>query len=538
MGKIAKLTVHPSYRIGKISPRLYSSFLEPIGTMVNGTMYNPKHPTADEQGFRRDIIDALKATPNPAVRLPGGNFVSGWDWKDSIGPKEQRKAHLDLAWHQYIPNDVGHDEYLQWAEKIGTEPLYTLNLGTAGINDAVYCVEYTNHEGGTWWSDLRRKNGHEAPYGVKLWYLGNEMDGPWQVGSWERDPRGYGIKANEISKAIKWVDGSIETGVCGSSAPFMAHFPEWDLKVMQECYESVDYLSIHHYHSAAPGDFGALLGGSLYYEDFINTESAMLDYVQAKCRSPKKVMISFDEYGAMSRPPREYRYGYGPHNLYADHYVFNPDRKYIRHDPDNMFPGRPPMRRRGDMIGALGNTSVLLAFLRHADRVKVGCQTGGLGTLVSSDREHTWRSAGFYPFTQLMRYGQGESLRVAVDCDTFDIPAYMVDDNSQYPEKEGVPFVDAAAAFNEEKGELNVFVINRRWDGSETLELDASAFEGYAFKEHIEMYSEDLSAANTWENPEAIVPKVNSAAVCENGRVKTELKSLSWNVLRFEKTAE
>ena len=196
------------------------------------------------------------------------------------------------------------------------------------------------------------------------------------------------------------------------------------------------------------------------------------------------------------------------------------------------------MRRRGDMIGALGNTSVLLAFLRHADRVKVGCQTGGLGTLVSSDREHTWRSAGFYPFTQLMRYGQGESLRVAVDCDTFDIPAYMVDDNSQYPEKEGVPFVDAAAAFNEEKGELNVFVINRRWDGSETLELDASAFEGYAFKEHIEMYSEDLGAANTWENPEAIVPKVNSAAVCENGRVKTELKSLSWNVLRFEKTAE
>ena len=138
MGKIAKLTVHPSYRIGKISPRLYSSFLEPIGTMVNGTMYNPKHPTADEQGFRRDIIDALKATPNPAVRLPGGNFVSGWDWKDSIGPKDQRKAHLDLAWHQYIPNDVGHDEYLQWAEKIGTEPLYTLNLGTAGINDAVY----------------------------------------------------------------------------------------------------------------------------------------------------------------------------------------------------------------------------------------------------------------------------------------------------------------------------------------------------------------------------------------------------------------
>lgn len=163
MPKKATVTLHPAFRIGEISPRLYGAFLEPIGTMVNGSMYNPKHPTADDKGFRRDYIDALKKTPLPAVRLPGGNFVSGWDWKDSIGPMEQRKAHLDLAWRQYIPNDVGHDEYLQWAERVGFEPLYTINLGTGDINDAIYITEYTNHEGGTYWSDLRRKYGHEAP---------------------------------------------------------------------------------------------------------------------------------------------------------------------------------------------------------------------------------------------------------------------------------------------------------------------------------------------------------------------------------------
>lgn len=532
---VTKITLHPSFKIGAISKRLYSSFLEPIGTMVNGTMFNPKHPSADSQGFRTDIIEALKKTPNPAVRLPGGNFVSGWDWKDSIGPMESRKAHLDLAWHQYIPNDVGHDEYLQWAEKIGTEPLYTLNLGTAGINDAVACVEYTNHEGGTWWSDLRRKNGHEAPYGVKLWYLGNEMDGPWQVGSWERDPKGYGIRANEISKAIKWVDGSIETGVCGSSAPFMAHFPEWDLTVMQECYEAVDYLSIHHYHSAAPGDMGALLGGALYYEDFINTECAMLDYVQAKCRSPKKMMISFDEYGAMPRKPRDYRYGYGIHNLYADHYVFSPDRKFVRHDPDNMFPGRPPMPRRGEMTGALGNASILLAFLRHADRVKVGCMTGGLGTLVSSDKEHTWRGAGYYPFTQLMQYGQGVSLMPSVSGDTFDIPGYMVDDNSQYPTKEGVPFIDCAAAYREDSSEAAIFLINRDWQNARSVEIDISGFEGYTLKEHLELYSDDLDAYNSFEEPDKIIPKKNTASKCENGKITCELKSLSWNVIRIAK---
>lgn len=146
MEKEAKITVHPSFEIGEISPRLFSTFLEPIGTMVNGTMYNPKHPTADEQGFRKDVIEALKSTDMPAIRLPGGNFVSAWDWKDSIGPKEQRKVHLDPAWYQYITNEVGHDEYLQWAEKVEAEPMYTINLGTGGIRDAMDIVEYTNHE--------------------------------------------------------------------------------------------------------------------------------------------------------------------------------------------------------------------------------------------------------------------------------------------------------------------------------------------------------------------------------------------------------
>ncbi len=247
MGKRAVITVHPLYKIGEISQRLYGAFLEPIGTMVNGTMFQPHHPTADENGFRTDVIEALKDAELPAVRLPGGNFVSGWDWKDSIGPKEQRKVHLDLAWHQIYTNDVGHDEYLKWAKLIGTEPMYTINLGSErNLNDAVYLTEYTNYSGGTYWSDLRRKYGQEDPYGVKLWYLGNEMDGPWQIGSWELNPGGYGIHANEISKAMKWVDGSIETAVCVSCSPLICHYPEWDMAVLEKCYDSVDYVSMHY----------------------------------------------------------------------------------------------------------------------------------------------------------------------------------------------------------------------------------------------------------------------------------------------------
>ena len=238
MAKRARITIHPDFSIGEISPRLFSAFLEPIGTMVNGTMYNPKHPTADEQGFRGDFIEGLKKSGLPAVRLPGGNFVSAWQWKDSIGPKDQRKVHLDPAWYQYITNEVGHDEYLQWAEKAGTAPLYTVNLGTGTMQDAMDIVEYTNHEGGTYWSDLRRKYGHEKPYGVDTWYLGNEMDGHWQLGSWEKDPRGYGVLCHETSKAMKWIDPTIKTAACGSSASFMEHFPEWDEKVLDQCYIS------------------------------------------------------------------------------------------------------------------------------------------------------------------------------------------------------------------------------------------------------------------------------------------------------------
>lgn len=535
MAKKAKVTLHPGFPIGEISPRLYGAFMEPIGTIVNGSMYNPKHPTADANGFRQDFINALKEAELPALRLPGGNFVSGWEWKDSIGPMEKRKAHLDLAWHQYIPNDVGHDEYLQWAEKIGTEPMYTINLGTGRILDAIHIAEYTNHEGGTYWSDLRKEYGREKPYGVKTWYLGNEMDGPWQIGSWEKDPKGYGVLANEVSKAMKWVDGSIETAVCASSSPFLSHYPQWDLEVLQECYNAVDYLSMHHYHTAAPGNYAQLLGGSAYIEDYINTEIALCDFVQAKMRSPRKMMLSFDEYGAMMRPVEGIQHpGWGPYNLYHSHYKFSPEDKYIRHDPDNMQDNRRWFSV-GDMVGALGSASVLLAFLRHADRVKIGCMTSGLAALCATDHDHVWKTASYYPFHQLMEYGKGTSLRVSVESETFDLPAYAVNDTSQYPSKEGLPFVDTAAAYDEDNGTLTLFAINRDWEGDTQVELDVSAFEGYRFVEQIQLYSDDMDAKNTYEAPDTIQPTISETAKEENGIVSATLKRLSWNVFRFQK---
>ena len=307
--KKTKLTIHPSFKVGEISPKLFGAFLEPIGSMVNGSMYNPKHPEADDLGFRKDFMKGLREGGLPSVRLPGGNFVSGWRWKDSIGKKENRKQNIDMAWFQYIPNDVGHDEYLQWAERTGFEPMYTINLGTGDINDAIDIVEYTNFKGGTYWSDLRRANGHEDPYGVKVWYLGNEMDGPWQIASYEKDPRGYGILAHETSKAMKWTDPNIETAACVSSSPFLSHYPEWDRKVLEECYETVDYISLHHYHSAPIGNIGALMAGIQAYEKYIDTEIALSDYIQTKLRVKKQMKLSLDEYGCWMNVEKGGPYG-------------------------------------------------------------------------------------------------------------------------------------------------------------------------------------------------------------------------------------
>jgi len=531
--KKAKITIHPDYRIGEISPRLFGAFLEPIGSMVNGSMYNPKHPTADEQGMRQDFYQALKETGLPAVRLPGGNFISGWQWKDSIGPRDQRKVHMDPAWFQIIPNDVGHDEYLQWAEKAGAEAIYTVNLGTGTMQDAMDCVEYTNVSGGTWWSDLRKKNGHEKPYGVKTWCLGNEMDGPWQVASWEKNPKGYGVLARETSKAMKWIDPKIETIACASSSPFLNHYPDWEKDVLEECYDAVDYISLHHYHHAPPDMPQALLAGYQAFEDYICTEIALCDFMRTKLRAKKTMKIALDEYASFIRPRGEAHQGLGGRQNLEMFGLFNPERKYVRHDPDDWSTRRMPPSDH-EMLHALGTASTMLVMLRHADRITIGCATGGINDLCRTSREHVWKGASYYPFIQMIKWAKGVSLECVTDCECYDVPGYAADDMNQYGGFTGVRTIQAAAALNEEKGELSVFVINADLENEQEMSLDLRGFDGWKLAEHIEMTAED-GVSNSWEHPDNILPLANRETKMEKGIVTAALKKSSWNVFRFSK---
>ena len=530
--KKATLTLHPDYRIGDISPRLFGAFLEPIGSMVNGSMYNPKHPEADGQGMRRDFYRGVKEAGLPAVRLPGGNFVSGWQWKDSIGPAAERKTHLDPAWFQVIPNDVGHDEYLQWAEKAGAEAIYTVNLATGSVQDAMDCVEYTNFEGGTWWSDLRKKNGRERPYRVKTWCLGNEMDGPWQIGSREKDPRGYGILAHEASKAMKWIDPTIETIACVSSSPFLTHYPEWDRRVLEECYGTVDYISLHHYHSAPPDMPEALLAGYQAFEAYIDTETALCDYLRTRLRTNKTMYLALDEYASMFRPRGEVHLGRNGVQNAETFFSFDPERKYVRHDPDDWSTRRMPPRGN-EMLFALANASTMLVMLRRADRVKIGCATGGLGMLAATDREHVWKGAAWYPFTQLISRAKGVSLRCEGTCDTYDVPGYAIDDMNQYGGFTGVKTIQAAAALQEDAGELNLFVINADLNEEQELKADLRGFTGWKLAEHLEMYADSAEDRNTFEQPDCLVPRKNPDTRLEGGILDAVLRKASWNVFRL-----
>ena len=290
----ARIKVDPDFRIGEVDPRLYGSFIEHLGRAVYGGIYEPEHPTADDMGFRGDVLELVGELEVPIVRYPGGNFVSGYDWEDGVGPKEARPRRLDLAWRTVEPNQVGTNEFAAWAHRAGAEVMMAINLGTRGVDAARNLVEYCNHPSGSRYSDLRRSHGVEEPHGVKVWCLGNEMDGPWQIG--QKTPQEYGRLACEAAKAMKWVDPSIELVACGSSYSAMPTFAEWERTVLEHTYDHVEYVSLHTYYRNPEDDRATFLARSLDMDAFIKSVISTCDFVKARKRSKKTIDLAFDEW--------------------------------------------------------------------------------------------------------------------------------------------------------------------------------------------------------------------------------------------------
>lgn len=500
----AKMVVDKGFRISEIDDRIYSSFIEHLGRAVYDGIYQPGHPLSDENGFRKDVIHLVKELNVPMVRYPGGNFVSNFYWEDSVGPKELRPHRLELAWRSLEKNEVGLHEFHQWAKAAGTDVMMALNLGTRGISDACNLLEYCNHPGGTKYSDLRIQHGQKEPYGFKTWCLGNEMDGPWQIGHKTMDE--YGRLAEETAKAMKLIDPSVEFVVCGSSNQEMPTFPQWENRVLTHTYDYVDYLSLHTYYGNRSGNSDDFLAKSDDMDEFIHTVVSTCDYVKAKKRSKKKMLLSFDEWNVWYHSNEK-------------------ENDYRENHPWEVAP--PILEDIYNHEDALLVGLMLIVLLKNSDRVKIACLAQLVNVIAPIMTEtkggSSWRQTIFYPFMHASKFGRGTALLPVLDS-----PCHETKEHG------AVTDVEAIAVYQEEKDELTIFAVNRNLQEDVCLFTDVRNFEGFQLKEHIVMECENLKTENTPEK-EFVYPVVCNRSKLEDGSLSSVLGKASWNVIRLSK---
>jgi alpha-N-arabinofuranosidase len=496
----ARVTLDPAFPIGVPDRRLFGSFVEHMGRCVYGGIFEPGHPAADNCGLRTDVLELVRELGVGVVRYPGGNFVSGYRWEDGVGPVSDRPRRLDLAWRTIEANAFGVNEFLAWAKAAGVEPMLAVNLGTRGVQEACDLLEYCNHEGGTYLSDLRRKHGAEQPYGVRLWCLGNELDGPWQVGHKTADE--YGRLAAETARAMRLVDPSIELVACGSSNSGMPTFGGWEATVLEHTYDQVGYISLHTYYDPGETDRASLLASAVDLDGFIDSVAATADHVAARLRRKRKLRLSVDEWNVwyQSRLPADLDRGWVEAPVLIEDTFTAVDAVVV-----------------GDL---------LITLLRHADRVGVACQAQ-LANVIGPIRTLTggpaWRQTIFHPFALTARHATGIVLRTEAVC-----PSYQTDKYG------AVPVLDTVALHDEDAGTVALFAVNRDERELE-LHVDLRAMPALVPVDHLCLAAgTDPQAVNTAEDPDRVTPRRRPQPRLDGAAITATLPAMSWNLLRLK----
>ena len=465
--------------------RLFGAFLEHLGRAIYTGVYEPDSPLANESGFRKDVLAEIKELAVPIMRYPGGNFVSGYNWLDGVGPKNQRPTVLERAWNSLETNQFGTNEFIDWCKLVQTEPLLAFNLGTGSAELAVALVEYCNVERGTKWSDLRRTHGYEQPHNVRYWCLGNEMDGPWQIG--RLTAREYGRKARDAARQIRVLDPSLQLIACGSSNTILPTYLVWDREVLEECYDQVDGISLHNYYGNTPeltGDSTArFLAMNLDMERQIHEIAATCDYVQGTLRSPKRLWLSFDEwniwYRARSLPFRDGKRQFAPRLLEE---VYNLEDALL--------------------VGGFINS-----LLRQAGRVRVGCLAQIINVIAPlvTNETSVLRQTIYYPYAWALQYAHGRVLDLPVESETYAIRADGL--RADFARNDEIPFVDVAATINPVHRQLSVFMLNRDLGSERELVLEFRDPIPTRVLDCQTLTGPDLKAFNTFERPKSVAPQ-------------------------------
>lgn len=487
--------------VGPINRRLFGGFVEHLGRHVYDGIYEPGHPAAGPDGFRRDVIDLVRELGVSTIRYPGGNFVSGFRWEDSVGPRERRPRRLDLAWHSTETNEVGLHEFAAWLEAVGSDLMLAVNLGTRGVQEAIDLLEYTNVRSGTTISEQRRANGRDEPFAVQMWCLGNEMDGPWQVG--HRSAEEYGSLAAQTAKAMRMVDPSVRLVACGSSASYMPTFGEWERVVLTHTYDDVDYISCHAYYEERDGDVGSFLASGVDMDHFIETVVATADHVGAVRGSARRIDISFDEWNVW----------------YQSRFKEVDQIRGI-----DTWPVAPRLLEDVySVTDAVVVGGLLISLLKHADRVtsaSLAQLVNVIAPIMTEPGGAAWRQTTFHPFATTSRLARGSSLRVAVDAPSYDTAAYGQ-----------VPVVDAASAWDDDAAAGALFVVNREVERPTTVEVDLVGLgPDVRALGAVVLADRDRHARNTVSDPERV--GLHALEVhTRDGRATLTLPPVSWAAL-------
>ena len=497
----AELSLDPHFTVGPVNRRLFGSFVEHLGRCVYDGIYEPGHPSADTDGFRTDVIELVRELGVSTVRYPGGNFVSGFRWEDSVGPRQDRPARLDLAWHSTESNEVGLDEFAGWLDKVGSELMYAVNLGTRGVQEALDVLEYANIRSGTKLSDERIKNGVVEPHRITMWCLGNEMDGPWQLG--HRNAEDYGKIASQTAKAMRQLDENLELVVCGSSHASMPTFGAWEHTVLLHTYDDVDYISCHAYYEELLGDAPSFLATATNMDHFIESVVATADTVRAQLGRTKRINISFDEWNVW----------------YNTRY-----REVERIHDIEQWPNAPRLLEDAySVLDAVVVGNLLISLLKHADRVtsaSLAQLVNVIAPIMTEPGGPAWRQTTFFPFAITSRLAVGNALEVKLTSDTYDTKVYGE-----------VPLVDAVATLDPETGRAAIFLVNRGIDAATTVSVDVSHLGSVSVLETHTLTDDDIYAANTLAEPERVAVGPNESVTIVDGRLTVELPAVSWTAI-------
>ncbi|WP_026931602.1 alpha-N-arabinofuranosidase [Glycomyces tenuis] len=494
----ARIEFDPRFTVAEVPERLFGSFVEHLGRCVYTGIYEPGHPTANADGLRGDVLDLVAELGPTMIRYPGGNFVSGYRWEDGVGPKEDRPRRLDLAWGVTETNQFGLGEFIKFCRTVGVEPNMAVNLGTRGLQEALDLLEYANHPGGTHWSDLRRSHGDEEPYGIRLWCLGNEMDGPWQIG--QRTAAEYGRLADRTARAMRMFDSGLDLVACGSSSRGMPTFGAWEAEVLEHSYESVDYISAHAYYHPVDGDLDSFMASAQDMELFIDGVVATADSVGAKLKSDKKINISFDEWNVWYQSSE----GYEP--------------------PERWSEAPRQLEDQYSAMDAVVFGSLLVTLLRRCDRVTAACLAqlvNVIGPIMTEPGGPAWRQTTFFPFAEASRFGRGKVLRLGAASPSFTTAKFGP-----------VEALHSVAVANED-GSVTVFAVNRDLKAPLTLEVDPGAMAGIGEVTCSTLTHADPDAKNTLEDQTRVAPAANETVRAADGTVTVELPAMSWNTIRI-----